>query len=78
MKKIIPILFISLLLGQETIDRDPIFIPGEEYKYDFHWLYVPVASLSINSNEPLSMGNGINLSEVKFQLYTKNLERKSF
>ena len=32
MKKIIPILFISLLLGQETIDRDPIFIPGEEYK----------------------------------------------
>ena len=34
MKKIIPIFFISFLLGQAMIDNDPIFIPGEEYKYD--------------------------------------------
>ena len=34
MKKIISIFFISFILGQATIDKDPIFIPGEEYKYD--------------------------------------------
>ena len=34
MYKILPILFISFLLGQIPSSKEPSFIPGEEYKYD--------------------------------------------
>ena len=34
MYKILPILFISFLLGQIPSLKEPSFIPGEEYKYD--------------------------------------------
>ena len=42
MKKIIPIFFISFILGQAMIDNDPIFIPGEEYKYDLFIDFIQV------------------------------------
>jgi hypothetical protein len=79
MKKIIPILFISLLLGQETIDRDPIFIPGEEYKYDLFVDFIKVGpdliklgSASLNTKEIESI-NGKEAYHLNFVVRTSKV-----
>ena len=46
------------------------FVESKEFNYEFHWLYVPVANLSINYNEYLSKDSEINHSDIKFQLST--------
>ena len=47
------------------------FVESKEYHYDFQWLLVPVAELSINSDQPLSLEKKINFSQIKFKLHTK-------
>ena len=44
---------------------------GEEFNYHFHWLFVPVAKLSININESMTTESTINLLDTKFQLSTE-------
>ena len=44
---------------------------GEEFNYNFHWLFVPVAKLSININEVTTTESAINLLDAKFQLSTE-------
>lgn len=48
-----------------------LFVESKEFNYEFHWLYIPVAKLSINFNESLSINNKINPTDIKFQLATQ-------
>ena len=48
-----------------------LFVESEEFDYKFHWLSLPVAQLSIDLNERLSIKNNINFSDVKFRLSTE-------
>jgi len=49
----------------------PSYIFADELYYQFEWLKIPVAKLSINFNESLSKQNKINHSDVRFQLSTQ-------
>ena len=44
---------------------------SKELNYEFHWLYVPVAKLSINFNNSFSINNKINNSHINFNLATQ-------
>ena len=79
MKKIIPIFFISFLLCQATIDNDPIFIPGEEYKYDLFVDFIQVGpdliklgSASLNTKE-IEKINGKEAYRFSFVLRTSKV-----
>ena len=47
------------------------FVESNELHYNFQWLLVPVAELSINLDQPLSMEKKINFSKVQFKLHTE-------
>ena len=47
------------------------FAESRELRYDFHWLLVPVAELSINLDQPLSIEKEINFTQIKFKINTK-------
>ena len=79
MKKIIPIFFISFILGQAMIDNDPIFIPGEEYKYDLFVDFIQVGpdliklgSASLNTKE-IEKINGKEAYRFSFVLKTSKV-----
>ena len=62
--------FIRLFIGLNIL-LFSFFVEGKEFDYKFHWLYVPVAKLSINFNEFFDTDNERNHPEIKFQLSTK-------
>ena len=45
MKKVIILLFMSFLLGQEPIEKEQSFVPGEQYKYN---LFVDLIKIGPN------------------------------
>ena len=48
--------FIRLYIGLNIL-LFSLFVESKEFNYKFHWLYVPVAKLSINFNEPFDADN---------------------
>jgi len=64
------IFFMRLFFGLNIL-LFSLFAESKEYNYEFHWLYFPVAKLSINLNESLPVKNEINRSDVRFQLSTQ-------
>ena len=62
--------FIRLYIGLNIL-LFSLFVESKEFNYKFHWLYVPVAKLSINFNEPFDADNERNHFEKKFQLSTE-------
>jgi len=79
MKKIIPIFFISFLLGQATINKEPLFIPGEEYKYDLFVDFIQLGpdliklgSASLNTKE-IEKINGKDAYHFNFVLRTSKI-----
>ena len=62
--------FIRLYIGLNIL-LFSFFVEGKEFDYKFHWLYVPVAKLSINFNEFFDTDNERNHPEIKFQLSTE-------
>lgn len=62
--------FIRLYIGLNIL-LFSFFVGSKEFDYKFHWLSIPVGKLSINFNEPLSIKNKINRSDIKFQLSTQ-------
>jgi len=62
--------FIRLYIGLNIL-LFSLFVESKEFNYKFHWLYVPVAKLSINFNEPFDADNERNHLEIKFQLSTE-------
>ena len=62
--------FIRLYIGLNILLLS-FFVESKEFDYRFHWMSLPVAKLSINSNEPLSISNKINRSDIKFKLSTQ-------
>ena len=66
-------------MGQETIDKDPIFIPGEEYKYDLFVDFIKVGpdliklgSASLNTKEIESI-NGKEAYRLNFVVRTSKV-----
>ncbi len=47
-----------------------LFANTNEFDYEFHWSYIPVAKLSIKFNESLSQSNK-NFSDVEFEIFTQ-------
>ncbi len=79
MNKIISIFFISFLFGQTTINKDALFIPGEEYKYDLFVDFIQVGpdliklgSASLNTKE-IETINGKEAYHFNFVLRTSKL-----
>ena len=46
-----------------------LFANTNEFDYEFHWSFIPVAKLSIKFNESLSQSN-TNFSDVEFEIFT--------
>jgi len=61
---------ISLYVGLNFLIYST-FVQGQEFEYKFYWLSLNVAKLSINFNEPSSISNIIDHSDIKFQLKTQ-------
>jgi hypothetical protein len=55
---------LTVLLFSKMVD-------AKEFSYEFQWLYVPVAKLSINFNDATLKNNKLDFSEVGFKLATK-------
>ena len=62
--------FIRLYIGLNIL-LFSFFVEGKEFDYKFHWLFVPVANLSINIDESMATDSPINLLDIKFQLSTE-------
>ena len=62
--------FIRLFFGLNILLLS-LVVESKEFDYKFHWLSLPVARLSINSNESLSTSSKNNRSDINFQLSTQ-------